>query len=657
MANDVDGLKEGCMFSLRAKVTILAISAVWTSILCSSLYTQYVVRDYLRDSAFQAQNTAIHAIARHIGEYVSVHAAVIAVSATLPQVRDVSVFPKAAEEYRGAPESAGMRQREYFREILQVHPEFNNLTIYSPDQARPVISEPFQHQLGTPLKNYQEGFATRDWYRGVTAGGFRQVYVSEAYVNAQRQLLAAIVTRIYGEDKRVVGILAGNLKLERLNEYIQSFSYGKTTRTYVVDATGNLLAHSDLSLLGMSQLTRMGDREIVRQAVGNITVSEGSRVYANPSTGETLYASYVKIPQADWYVIAEQSETEVLAKTERLHNGILYVAILLSLVALLMIPRMIKKTIRPVYDMIALLEAIGRGDFTSRLSSALLNRRDEIGQAAKAVDMMQIKRQAAEMELDAGNEELQSLNAELGAVEARLRIQNEELQREIAERLRVDAALAESEERYLDVIEQSPEAVMFFDPVTAKIVKVNEQFTAQFRYDLKHSPSLSVYEIVVDTPENVESILSLLLRVGTLPMQRRLFRHSNGCLIHVERSGILIRYCGHLLGAIYLRDVSDDVRREKELQRDAQMATRVQREMLSSLQSSEYIGIQTVYQPYSYVGGDLFFMDWRYEEQVLRGYLIDTAGHGLATALHTSAIHVLLREVNELDLPLSEQMR
>ena len=180
MANDVDGLKEGCMFSLRAKVTILAISAVWTSILCSSLYTQYVVRDYLRDSAFQAQNTAIHAIARYIGEYVSVHAAVIAVSATLPQVRDVSVFPKAAEEYRGAPESAGMRQREYFREILQVHPEFNNLTIYSPDQARPVISEPFQHQLGTPLKNYQEGFPTRDWYRGVTAGGFRQVYVSEA---------------------------------------------------------------------------------------------------------------------------------------------------------------------------------------------------------------------------------------------------------------------------------------------------------------------------------------------------------------------------------------------------------------------------------------------------------------------------------------------
>jgi len=65
-----------------------------------------------------------------------------------------------------------MRQREYFREILKTHPEFNNLAIYSPDQARPLISEPFQHQPGTPLKNYQEGFATRDWYRGLLPAVF-----------------------------------------------------------------------------------------------------------------------------------------------------------------------------------------------------------------------------------------------------------------------------------------------------------------------------------------------------------------------------------------------------------------------------------------------------------------------------------------------------
>jgi len=101
MANDVDGLKEGCMFSLRAKVTILAIGAVWTSILCSSLYTQYVVRDYLRDSAFQAQNTATHAIARHIGEFVPSMLLVISVSATLRKSGMCRISPKLSKKTVG----------------------------------------------------------------------------------------------------------------------------------------------------------------------------------------------------------------------------------------------------------------------------------------------------------------------------------------------------------------------------------------------------------------------------------------------------------------------------------------------------------------------------------------------------------------------------
>ncbi len=106
-----------------------------------------------------------------------------------------------------------------------------------------------------------------------------------------------------------------------------------------------------------------------------------------------------------------------------------------------------------------------------------------------------------------------------------------------------------------------------------------------------------------------------------------------------------------------IRDVSDEVRREKEIHRDAQLATRVQNALLTKIRQTPYLDIQTVYKPFSYVGGDLYFMDWRYHGQVLRGYIADATGHGLGTALHTSSMHVLLREVNEMDLPLAEQMR
>ncbi len=645
------------MRSIRAKLTVLAIGAVWIAVLCSSFYVQTVVHDYLRADAFQTQKIASQAIGQYVEKFLSIHAGIISISATLPQLRDTAEFADAGEDFRGLPETAGKKQRDYFKEILTAYPEFNNIIIYTPDQARPLISEPFAHQQGTPVQSYREGFATRDWYRGVTADGYRYVYISNAYANAQGQLLAAIATRLYDGELRTVGILAGNLKLERLNEYIQSFSYSKNMKVYIVDRAGDILAHPDPTLLRKTQLTRIADRGIVRQAIQNNAENEGAGVFEEPNQAGTFYASYVKIPQAGWIVVTEQAETDVMARSRNLRNGILWVAVLLSLAVVLVLLGFIQTITKPFYEMVGLLQAIGRGDFSLRLSPELLNRKDEIGEIAQAVDSMQIKRQAAEMELDAGNEELRTLYNELGAAETKLRIQYDELQREIAERSRVDDALSESEMRYLSVIENSPEALIFFDPDTARIVKANEQFTAQFGYDLRQNPALTVFDMIVEKEETIKANFQLVKKTGMLPSQRRLFRHRNGVLMHVERSAVLIRYQGRNLVASYLQDVSEEVRREQEIQHDAQMATRVQREMLGTPQSSDALELYTIYQPYTYVGGDLYFMDWRFQGQVLRGYLVDAAGHGLATALHTSAMHVLLREVNEMDLPLSDQMR
>ena len=645
------------MFSFRAKVTALTITTVCTTILCSSLYVQHVMNEYLRADAFQAQKTAAQAIAVHVDDFIGNHAGVIAVTATLPQMRDTADFAKASEEYRGVPPAAARQQRLIFREILRVHPEFNNVILYSPEQARPLISEPLSHQQGTPLDNYRKGFSGRDWYRGITGAPAGSVYISEAYASAQAQLLTAIATRVYDEHNRVVAILAGNLRLDRLNEYIQDFSYGNNVRTYVVDRAGHVLAHPDKTLLQADSLTNIGDRQAVRLVLTDPQADEGAAALNDPAAGGTLYVSFQKIPRTGWYVITEQAETAVLERTRQLREGILLMTLFLSLAVLLLIPWLIRKVTRPLYRVVDHLRELGGGNFSARLERQLLDRDDEIGQVAHAVDVMQTKRQAAEQELDASHEELVALYDDLESAETKLRIQYSELQREIAERTRADEALAESEQRYLMVIEQSPEAVLLFDPDTGKLVKGNAQFIAQFGFDPEKEPFLSISDLSVDSLENLQTVLNTVRRTGMLPAQRRLFRHRNGTLMHVERSGVLIRYRGRNLCAIYILDVSEAVRREQEIHRDAQMATRVQREMLNPAPSSEYLEIRTVFQPYRYVGGDLYFLDWRYKGQVLRGFLVDAAGHGLATALHTSAIHVLLREVNEFNLPLTEQLR
>lgn len=278
-------------------------------------------------------------------------------------------------------------------------------------------------------------------------------------------------------------------------------------------------------------------------------------------------------------------------------------------------------------------------------------------------------------ELTSQNEEISAMNEEISSLNQNLSEANEGLEKRVQERtselsaahqeitaqyeelLAMQETLGESEARYRAVMEQAPEAVVICDPDTGDLLETNARFTERFGYDLKRDGPLKVFDITEDNPESVWKFLAAVKKDRFLPLQRRLLRQRNGALTQVERSATLIRYRDRSLVALTIRDVSDEVRREQEIQRDAQLAARVQNALLTMAEPSEYLDLSAIYHPFSYVGGDLYFLDWRYHRQVLRGFIVDATGHGLGTALHTSAMHVLLREVNELDLPLADQMR
>ena len=217
--------------------------------------------------------------------------------------------------------------------------------------------------------------------------------------------------------------------------------------------------------------------------------------------------------------------------------------------------------------------------------------------------------------------------------------------------------LEESEARYRAVMEQSPEAIVLVEPSSGKIVEANARFTERFGYDLHRDPELILHELLLNETELNEANPDDAESLQSVPLQRRLLMHKNGCAISVERSAQRVLYRNRQLLMMVLRDVSEEVRREDQMKRDAHMATRVQAALLANPKASEQIDISILYHPLTYVGGDLYFLDWRYRGQVLRGFLVDACGHGLGTSLHTAALHVLLREVNELDLPLAETMR
>ena len=225
------------------------------------------------------------------------------------------------------------------------------------------------------------------------------------------------------------------------------------------------------------------------------------------------------------------------------------------------------------------------------------------------------------------------------------------------ERKKSLVTLIESEARYRAIIEQAPEAVLLCDPLNGDILEANSRFVEMSGYDLYRDDPLNLYDLILDSRQNIQVFQDELKHTGVLPVQRRVGTRRNGTAITFERSARMIHYRGRSLVVAMIRDISTDVRREEEILRDAKLATRVQRAMLPTPSPSDYLEIDTVFNPFAYVGGDLYFLDWRYGGKLLRGFLVDSTGHGLGTALHTAALHVLLREVNERDLPVSDAMR
>ncbi len=155
-----------------------------------------------------------------------------------------------------------------------------------------------------------------------------------------------------------------------------------------------------------------------------------------------------------------------------------------------------------------------------------------------------------------------------------------------------------------------------------------------------------------------ETVIRPLKENGSLELEVCMQRKDRSVLTAALSTWLLFDISGKAAGMVgYSIDITKHKRAEHSLQRDAQMATKVQNFLLSVPEPSDHLDIGTVHQPFGYVSGDLYFMDWRYGGNMLRGFLVDVTGHDLSTALHIASMHVLLREINERDLPLSDAMR
>ncbi|GEM_PF-1442584 len=162
-----------------------------------------------------------------------------------------------------------------------------------------------------------------------------------------------------------------------------------------------------------------------------------------------------------------------------------------------------------------------------------------------------------------------------------------------------------------------------------------------FLNDLCHTPQCPLVRIMAGK-ERIEADIEL--------------RNGQDRKIPCLFTAIPYRPAGQLIGVIEtFKDMTERRRAEEAMRKDFLLGSKIQREFIPPPVSNEQITIQPIYEPYNHVSGDLCDYIW-VKEGHLFGYVIDVMGHGLATALQTTALRVLFRQAAEKENSLSEKM-
>ncbi len=121
----------------------------------------------------------------------------------------------------------------------------------------------------------------------------------------------------------------------------------------------------------------------------------------------------------------------------------------------------------------------------------------------------------------------------------------------------------ESQERYRAVIEQTAEAIFLLDTRTKHIFEANQASLSMLGYSLDEILSLTLYDVIVEAKDEVDSHLEAVLPEGQSFIGAHLYQRKDGSTLWAEVSATTISYGGQPVICIVARDITERRRAEE----------------------------------------------------------------------------------------------
>ncbi len=245
-------------------------------------------------------------------------------------------------------------------------------------------------KYNTALKRNAGSLTDRDYWKPVMSG---HTVVSEPVISKSTgQMVSVIAVPIKNDEGKVIGLIAGSLKLENLYEFIKDFKVQhKDSISYIIDSKGLIISHKDKQLVlkdNISQKSGSTTGELVNASKTILSQESG---YCNYTfDNKKVYAFFSTIPQLNGWKLITKVPSDYIQKPgwdiTKMLLMLIPIAILLIMVLSYIIGNGISKPIVAVSEH---MSRLAKGDFTQSLPSKFMKINNELGVLSVQTDKMQ----------------------------------------------------------------------------------------------------------------------------------------------------------------------------------------------------------------------------------------------------------------------------
>jgi signal transduction histidine kinase len=226
-----------------------------------------------------------------------------------------------------------------------------------------------------------------------------KVYFGPVYFRSDSE---PYMTIAMAGHRRDTGVSVAEVNLKFIWDVVSQIKVGQAGWAYVVDASGRLIAHPDMSLV--LRKTDVASLEQVRAARGESRVAPEHVQLVGNIQGQQVLSAYAAVAPLNWFVFVELPISEAyaplyaaLSRSSVLFAGALLLAILAGFY-------LARRMMFPVRALSAGAERIGRGELSQRI---LVTTGDELEALADQFNDMASRLQASHAQLEESHADLE----------------------------------------------------------------------------------------------------------------------------------------------------------------------------------------------------------------------------------------------------------